>query len=128
MIILSSNNVIGNDRIKPKLKNPVRENIDPKNFLSYKHSRFMSWNAILHGAKGIPYWGSYKVSSKSLFLEFNLGVMKEITVLEPFILEKELKDKIKIEPIQFTSSVTTRVASTLRKYNDDYLLVVLQED
>ncbi len=111
-----------------KLKNPIRENLDPKEFPSYKHSRVMAWDAILHGAKGILYWGSYMVDTKSLFWNSILGVTKEISALEPFLLEKELKDKIKIEPIQFTSSVTTRVASTLRKYNNDYLLVVLQED
>ncbi len=111
-----------------KLKNPIRENLDPKKFPSYKHSRFMAWDAILHGAKGILYWGSYKVSSKSLFWNSILGVTKEIAALEPFLLEKELKEKIKIDPIQFTSSVKTRVASTLRKHDDDYLLVVLQED
>ena len=111
-----------------KLENPIRENLDPKKFPSYKHSRFMAWDAILHGAKGVLYWGSYKVSSKSLFWNSILGVTKEIAALEPFLLEKELKEKIEIDPIQFTSSVKTRVASTLRKYNDDYLLVVLQED
>jgi hypothetical protein len=68
------------------------------------------------------------VSSKSLFWESILGVTKEIAALESFLLGNELKDKIKIKPIQFTSSVPTRVASTLRKHNDDYLLVVMQED
>ena len=111
-----------------KLKNPVRENLDPKEFPTYKHSRVMAWDAILHGAKGILYWGSYMVSSKSLFWNSILGVTKEIAALEPFLLENELKEKIEIDPIQFTSSVKTRVASTLRKHNDDYLLVVLQED
>lgn len=111
-----------------KLKNPIRENLDPKKFPSYKHSRFMAWDAILHGAKGIMYWGSYMVDSKSLFWNSILGVTKEIGALEPFLLEKELIDKVNIDPIQFTSSVKTRVASTLRKYNEDYLLVVLQED
>ncbi len=111
-----------------KLENPARENLDPKNFPTYIHSRFMAWNAILHGAKGILYWGSYMVSSKSLFWNSILGVTKEIGAIEPFLLAPELKEKIKIDPIQFTSSVKTRVASTLRKYEDDYLLVVLQED
>lgn len=111
-----------------KLKNPIRENLDFKNFPTYKHSRVMAWEAILHGAKGILYWGSYMVSSKSLFWNSILGVTKEIAALEPFLLAHELKEKIKIDPIQFTSSVKTRVASTLRKFESDYLLVVLQED
>ena len=111
-----------------KLKNPTRENLDIKNFPTYIHSRFMAWNAILHGAKGILYWGSYMVSSKSLFWKAILGVTKEIAALEPFLLAPEMKEKIKIDPIQLTSSVKTRVASILRKYEDDYLLVVQQED
>ena len=111
-----------------KLKNPLPEDLDPQEFPTYKHSRVMAWDAILHGAKGILYWGSYMVDSKSLFWNSILGVTKEIAALEPFLLENELKEKIEIEPIQFTSSVKTRVASTLKKYKNDYLLVVLQED
>jgi len=111
-----------------KLKDPKPEDLDPAKFPTYKHSRFMAWDAILHGAKGILYWGSFMVSTNTLFWNSILGVTKEIAALEPFLLEEELKDKIQIEPIQFTSSVKTRVASTLRKHKDDYLLVVLQED
>jgi hypothetical protein len=110
------------------LQTPLPEHLNPEMFPSYKHSRIMAWNAILHGAKGILYWGSYKVSSKSLFWDSILGVTKEIAALESFLVGNELKDSIKIEPIQFTSSITTRVAATLRKHNDDYLLVVMQED
>jgi hypothetical protein len=110
------------------LQNPLPKHLIPENFPTYKHSRVMAWDAILHGAKGILYWGSYKVSSKSLFWDSILGVTKEIAALESFLIGNELKDTIKIEPIQFTSSVPTRVASTLRKHNNDYLLVVMQED
>jgi hypothetical protein len=49
------------------LQNPLPEKYDVKQFPSYKHSRIMAWDAILHGAKGILYWGSYKVSTKTLF-------------------------------------------------------------
>ena len=55
----------------------------------------MAWDAILHGAKGILYWGSYMVNSKSLFWKSILGVTKEIAALEPFLLGNELKEKIK---------------------------------
>ncbi len=110
------------------LKDPIPEQLNPQLFPSYKDSRFMAWDAILHGAKGILYWGSYKVSTKSLFWESILGVTKEISALESFLTGKELKDRIKVAPIQFTSSVPTRVASTLRKFKEDYLLVVMQED
>ena len=113
---------------QPLGKNANPEKLDPKRFPTYKHSRFMAWDAILHGAKGILYWGSFKVSSKSLFWHSILGVTREISALEPFLIEKDLKHKIKIDPVQFTSAVKTRFAYTLRKHNDDYLLVALQED
>lgn len=110
------------------LEDPAPEPINPETFPSYRDSRFMAWDAILHGAKGILYWGSYKVDSNSLFWKSILAVTKEIALLEPFLVTPALKDKIKVAPIIFTSSVPTRVAYTLRKYEDDYLLVVLQED
>ncbi len=110
------------------LEDPLPEHPDPELFPTYKDSRFMAWDAILHGAKGIFYWGSSLVSLKSLFWSSILGVTKEIAALEPFLTAKEMKSSIKTEPVQFTSSVPTRVASTLRKYGEDYLLVILQED
>ncbi len=110
------------------LRNPIPEHLNPEMFPTYKQSRTMAWNAILHDAKGILYWGSHMVSSKSLFWDAILGVTKEIAALEPFLLGNELKEMIKVEPIQFSASLPTRVAYTLRKYKDDYLLAVLQED
>jgi hypothetical protein len=110
------------------LQDPVPEPLDPVTFPSYRDSRFMAWDAILHGAKGVLYWGSYKVDGNSLFWKSILAVTREIALLEPFLMTPELKDKLKVEPIIFTSSVPTRVVYTLRKYEDDYLLVVLQED
>jgi len=110
------------------LQNPLPEKLDPKQFPSYKHSRIMAWDAILHGAKGILYWGSYKVSSKSLFWGSIMGVTKEIGALEPFLVADDVHKPIRIEPIQYVHSIKTRVASMLKQYKDDYLLVVLQED
>jgi len=110
------------------LQDPLPADLNPGLFPTYKDSRFMAWDAILHGAKGILYWGSYKVSSRSLFWQAIAGVTKEIATLEPFLTESELKGRIKVEPIQFIGSVPTRVVYTLRKFKQDYLLVVLQED
>ena len=110
------------------LENPLPESLNHATFPSYNDSRFMAWDAILHGAKGILYWGSYKVNSNTLFWQAICGVTKEIAALEPFLTEPELKARINVEPIQFTASVPTRVACTLRKFKNDYLLVVLQED
>ena len=110
------------------LQDPLPAHLNPRMFPTYKDSRFMAWEAILHGAKGILYWGSYKVSSKSLFWQAITGVTKEIAALEAFLTGSELKGRITVKPIQFTGSVPTRVVYTLRKYKEDYLLVVLQED
>ncbi len=110
------------------LQKLVPERLNPQAFPSYKHSRFMVWDAILHGAKGILYYGSYKVNSNSLFWNSILGVTREIAALEPFLIAPELKDKIKVEPIVFSSTHPTRVAYSLKKYEKNYLLVILQED
>ena len=110
------------------LQDPLPAHLNPDLFPTYKDSRFMAWDAILHGAKGILYWGSYKLSPRSLFWQAIAGVTTEIAALEPFLTENELKGRIKVEPIQFIGSVPTRVVYTLRKFKEDYLLVVLQED
>lgn len=110
------------------LKNPVPEQPEPRTFPTYRQSRFMAYNAILHGAQGILYWGSHYTSPQSRFWKSLLAVTREIAALEPFLVAPEIRGKMKVEPIQFTSSQPTRVASTVRQVGNEYLLIVMQED
>jgi len=110
------------------LKTPVPEQPEPRTFPTYRQSRFMAYNAILHGAKGILYWGSHYTSPQSRFWKSLLAVTREIAALEPFLVAPEVQGKMKVEPLQFTSSQPTRVASTLRQVGNEYLLIVMQED
>lgn len=110
------------------LLHPEREQVEASTFPTFAQSRFMAYDAILHGAKGILYWGSFKVSPRSLFWQSILQVTREIAALEPFLTSPELKDKLRVEPIAFVSSMPTQVAYTWRKFGGDDLIVVQQED
>ncbi len=110
------------------LRHPETQPVEASTFPTFAQSRFMAYDAILHGAKGILYWGSFKVPAKSLFWQSILQVTREIAALEPFLTSPELKEKLRVEPIAFVSSMPTQVAYTWRKYGGDDLIIVLQED
>jgi hypothetical protein len=87
----------------------------------------MAYDAILHGARGVLYWGSSVSPLRAPYWQAILAVTKEIAKLEPFLTATELKQSIKVTPLAFVSSQPTPVAYTLRKYENDFLLIVLPE-
>ena len=104
------------------------EQIDPMTFPSFKESRWMAYDAILHGAKGLLWWGSSYSSTKAAFWRAILQVTAEIAALEPYLVAPELKKELTVEPVAFASSQPTRVAFTLRQHQNEFLLIVLPED
>jgi hypothetical protein len=101
--------------------------LNPETFPSFAQSRFMAYDAILHGAKGVLYWGSSVSPLRAPYWQAILEVTKEIAKLEPFLTSAELKHTIKVTPFAFVSSQPTPVAYTLRNHENDYLLIVLPE-
>lgn len=101
--------------------------LNPETFPSFAQSRFMAYDAILHGARGVLYWGSSVSPLRAPYWQAILAVTKEIAKLEPFLTAPELKQTIKVSPFTFVSSQPTPVACTLRKYKNDFLLIVLPE-
>lgn len=101
---------------------------DPQGFPTYAESRFMAYDAIVHGATGLLWWGSFNSSPQAAFWRAILSVTREIADLEPFLTAPELKQLLTVAPAPMAASQPTRVGCTFRQWQNDYLLVVLQED
>ncbi len=52
---------------------------------TFAESRFMAYDAIVHGAKGILYWGSEFVPQGSPFRVSLLALTRELAALQPFL-------------------------------------------
>ncbi|HPI72086.1 MAG TPA: hypothetical protein PK843_08140 [bacterium] len=104
------------------------EEMDPQGFPSFNESRFMAYEAILHGARGLLWWGSTLSSTKAAFCKAILAVTSELAELEPYLVAPELKKQLTVEPLTFAASEPSRVAYSFRRHQNDYLLILSTED
>jgi hypothetical protein len=59
-------------------------------------TRFMAYDAIVNGARGISYWGTYVAAKDAQIWKDILAIAKELNDLQPVISSKDSKMKIKI--------------------------------
>jgi hypothetical protein len=94
---------------------------------SFAESRFMAYDAIVHGAKGILYWGSEQVKSET-FRESIYAVTRELAALQPFLVADDVPG-VRIEVIEARDEPAGRnVAAAVRRNGDDWLIAVVNED
>ncbi len=59
---------------------------EPKNRRPTRHeTRFMAYDAIVHGARGLLYWGTFAVEKPSPFWTDLKNVITELHELQPFL-------------------------------------------
>ena len=91
-------------------------------------NRFMAFEAIVHGASGIVYWGR-NIRDKPQLWKDLLTVTREVRALEPALLAPEIGQKLKSradEEIQRSwDGQGPRVL--LRKTGGDYVLIAVNE-
>lgn len=104
------------------------EEMDPQGFPSFRESRQMAYEAILHGARGLLWWGSTLSSTKAAYWRAILAVTAEIAELEPYLVATELKKQLTVEPLAFAASEPSRVAYSFRQHQNDYLLILSTTD
>ena len=65
---------------------------------TYQQSRFMAYNAITNGARGILYWGTPYVPKDAKFLPELKQVITELHQLEPFLSAPDANRKLTFTP------------------------------
>lgn len=99
----------------------------PLAYPSFDESRFMAYDVIAHGAKGILYWGSAYLKSE----DFRTGlyaVTRELSALQPFLTAPEMSG-VKVQLVEAPRREPQRgVHRIARQVDGEVLLVLINED
>ncbi len=94
---------------------------------SFAESRFMAYDVIAHGAKGILYWGSHYLKSDE-FRQSLYALTAELAALQPFLVAPEVPDTA-VRLVEFPEQSQGRgVAYTVRRSGDDWLVILVNDD
>jgi hypothetical protein len=94
---------------------------------TFSESRFMAYDVIAHGARGIMYWGSHYLKSDA-FRESLYALTSELAALQPFLVAPEESD-IRAGLIELKDEEVVRgVRVTGRRAGKDWLVVLVNED
>jgi hypothetical protein len=112
---------------------------------TFDETRFMAWDAIVHGARGIFYWGSQFIDDRG-FLPSIYAMTAELAALEPFLIGTSPEDLQKIDrrahadqkPPELPSvrlveadlegRTKLGVRMTFRQVGEEWLIALVNED
>ena len=93
---------------------------------SYHQSRFMAYDAIAHGARGILYWGTQTIDDP-LFRESLHALTSELSQLEPFLVDAGQTVQVAVIDDLFDKP-GIGVRGVLKSNQADHLLILVNED
>ena len=95
---------------------------------TYEESRFMAYNAIVHGANGILYWGWGYTPQPSVFMDNLFRVTSELSEMQNILSAKNISINIKKTYHELGNSVDTGVETILKKAGEEYYLISVNSD
>ncbi len=94
---------------------------------SFAESRFMAYDAIVHGAKGILYWGSQYLKS-SEFRQSLYALTAELAALQPFLTASEYQQG-QLALVEMDRQLSERgVRMSVRRADDEWIIILVNED
>jgi hypothetical protein len=95
---------------------------------TFDESRFMAYNVITHGAKGILYWGSAYLKNDQ-FRQSVYALTSELAVIQPFLTAPEQENlNINLAEMVDEEKYTRGVSHSVRRIDDDWLIILVNED
>jgi hypothetical protein len=110
------------------LKEEKERNSDMILFPSYEQSRFMAFNAIIHGAVGINYWGMSYTPQPSDFMDDLNRVTREMSELQPVLSARERKINIEMVYHELGHSIDSGVEILAKQVNGKVYLITANAD
>jgi len=95
---------------------------------TYEESRFMAYNAIVHGANGIIYWGINYTPQPSAFMDNLNKVTKELSEMHDILSAQTIELNIKKEYHELMYSVDTGVEFITKEINGEAYLISVNSD
>jgi len=94
---------------------------------TFPESRFMAYDAIVHGARGILYWGSHYLKS-SEFRQSLYALTSELDALQPFLVAGEYA-QAHVAVVELEPDASTRgVRLSVRRAGRDWIVILVNED
>jgi len=94
----------------------------------HDESRFMAYDAIVHGATGVLYWGSHYVETDSEFWADLKRVVRELAVLRPVLEAPTLSWRPRPEIIEDGSSRERGLQIMAKRHEGALYLIVVNEE
>ena len=95
---------------------------------TYDESRFMAYNAIVHGANGLVYWGTHSTPQPSPFMDNLNKVTKELAEMQDVLAAQPIELAIKKEYHELMYSVDTGVEIMVKKVNGKTYMLTVNSD
>jgi hypothetical protein len=94
---------------------------------SFTESRFMAYDVIVHGAKGILYWGSHYLKSYE-FRQSLYALTSELEALQPFLVAPEYQNA-RISLIELSRDSSERgIKISVRRAEGQWIIILVNED
>jgi hypothetical protein len=95
----------------------------------YLESRFMAYDAIVNGAKGLAYWGSQfdRAQSGKTWKEL-VPVIQELASIQEFLAAPETQGVVTVDSQPSWFSQDCDVLTCARKVGEDWLFILVNED
>ncbi len=95
---------------------------------SFAESRFMAYDVIVRGARGIVYFGTDRVEPESGFMDALHAVTSELAALQPFLVAPG-EQGARVTLIEFEPEEPLKgVRMTVRRSGGEWLIVLVNED
>ena len=95
---------------------------------TYEESRFMAYNAIVHGANGIIYWGTNYTPQPSDFMDDLNRVTKELAEMQEVLATRSIGLNIKKEYHELMYSIDTGVEIMIKKVKGKIYMLAVNSD
>ncbi len=95
---------------------------------TYEESRFMAYNAIVHGANGIIYWGTNYTPQPSAFMDTLNKVTRELSEMQDVLAAPDIELNIKKEYHELMYSVDTGVEFITKEVNGNIYFISVNSD
>lgn len=93
----------------------------------FADSRFMAYDAIVHGARGILYWGSHYLKS-SEFRQSLYALTSELAALQPFLVADEFPEA-RLALVELQRDLSARgVRVSVRRAGREWIVILVNED
>ncbi|MBN2092130.1 hypothetical protein JW964_21100 [candidate division KSB1 bacterium] len=97
-------------------------------FPTYEESRFMAYNAIIHGATGIIYWGTTYTPQPSMFWNDLKKVTRELGDLQDVLAAKSVKLNIQLDYVEMGHSVDAGIEMLAKEHDGKIFLLTANAD